>query len=230
MAEFKPVRTTSNHLNITDIPLEDGKIIFVLDTNEIYVDKVNNGVVTRTKQLSSVKGTSSSVPEWFNAIGEGMMNNGYLPYWDNENGYYKFAPVIATGYAGNILRGLLSTLSIKLGYILSYDNQEQQWVISENPGGIMNGELEKLLQEQYNMNWKASTVEYPVTYKVGSLVIHEENNDIGIYRCNTQNSDTVWTLAHWDLITVLQSDITAIENTLDAMNDAIEDALAGHFT
>lgn len=48
MADFKPIRTDSAHFNTEDIPLEDGKIIFVLDTNEIYIDKTDNSGVTPT--------------------------------------------------------------------------------------------------------------------------------------------------------------------------------------
>ena len=73
----------------------------------------------------------------------------------------------------------------------------------------------------YLLNWIANT-----SYKVNHVVIYNSC----IYRCTTANTDAAWDSTKWDLIGASQSDITAIESTLDAMNDAIEDALAGHFT
>lgn len=47
MAEFKPIRTISSKVNTTDIPLEDGQIIFALDTKETWIDRDNNGTLER---------------------------------------------------------------------------------------------------------------------------------------------------------------------------------------
>lgn len=69
MAEFKPIRTDSSHLNTTDIPIEDGKIIFVLDTNEIYIDKTDNSGVTPTvvRERQNI-GINKNTNELFNII------------------------------------------------------------------------------------------------------------------------------------------------------------------
>lgn len=69
MAEFKPIRTDSSHLNTTNIPIEDGKIIFVLDTNETYIDRINDdGQTIETIREKQGIGKTLVTNEIFNFI------------------------------------------------------------------------------------------------------------------------------------------------------------------
>jgi hypothetical protein len=67
-----------------------------------------------------------------------------------------------------------------------------------------------------NLNWRASSIENYVLYKVGSIAIH----DGGIYICTVENSDTVWDATHWNMIGITNAMYTALEARVAALENA----------
>lgn len=82
-----------------------------------------------------------------------------------------------------------------------------------NLDNIMSHDYAKALQTQYNINWIASTLAAPITYKVGSIVIYNNN----IYMCTTENSDTTWDATHWQAIGVTTTAFSALEQRVYAI-------------
>ena len=61
MANVKMIRTTSDKVNITDIPIDDGQLIFALDTQEIYIDKDDNRTQSTIGKKYSIEDLESYV-------------------------------------------------------------------------------------------------------------------------------------------------------------------------
>lgn len=130
MADFKPIRTISSKVNTTDIPLEDGQIIFALDTKETWIDRDNNGTLERIQQGYTIEGTASKEPEWLVMISDFLENNGQEITYDSSNHKYKVddeagdAQNIINLYTllfGNVSSGKRSVLE-DLGYTVTTDD------------------------------------------------------------------------------------------------------------